>query len=135
MLWRGGRQSGNIEDRRGISMGRGLAGGGVGAIILAVMALLFGFDPGTLVQDDGTNVPSSYDERGQNPSPAQDEGRAFAASVLADTEDAWHRIFGELGRDYVEPKLVLFSGAVESACGLAQSAVGPFYCPRDRKVY
>lgn len=107
-------------------------GGGIGGVILLVIALIFGADPGTVLNGN-TNTASDYDG-----APLSDEDRELAdlvAVVLADTEDTWNEIFAEEGLDYREPTLVLFSGAVESACGFAQSAVGPFYCPADEKVY
>src|SRR5262245_2713688 len=125
MLWRGGRQSGNIEDRRGLSIGRGVAGGGIGTIAIVLIALFLGVDPRLLLQDDAGTTPASYSPTGSAP-PAADDERAFVATVLADTEDAWHAIFGRLGRSYEEPTLVLFSRVVQSACGRANSAVGPF---------
>ncbi|MFO1056757.1 MAG: neutral zinc metallopeptidase [Dongiaceae bacterium] len=139
MLWRGGRQSGNIEDRRGISLGGGrLAGGGIGAVIIALIALYFGVDP-SVILDGGQPAPGvdsgPVDSGSSAPPSGQDEAREFVAVVLADTEDAWGDIFRNAGRSYDPPVLVLFTGAVQSACGMAESAVGPFYCPRDRKVY
>jgi predicted metalloprotease len=134
MLWRGGRQSSNIEDRRGISLGGGrLAGGGIGAVIIVLIALYFGVDP-SVVLDNGQPGPG-VDSGTSAPPSGQDEARDFVAVVLADTEDAWADIFRQAGRRYDPTVLVLFSGAVDSACGMAQAAVGPFYCPRDRKVY
>ena len=135
MLWRGGRQSGNIEDRRGVSLGRGIAGGGIGTVVIVLIALFLGVDPRVLLQGDTEATPSSYDAPAPRAAPAQDDERAFVATVLADIEDVWHRLFKTLGRTYEEPTLVLFTGAVQSACGMAQSAVGPFYCPRDHRVY
>jgi predicted metalloprotease len=139
MLWRGGRQSSNIEDRRGISLGGGrLAGGGIGAVIIALIALYFGVDP-SVILDNGQPAPGvdtgSVDSGTSAPPAGQDEARQFVGVVLADTEDAWSDIFHRAGRTYQPPVLVLFTGAVQSACGMAESAVGPFYCPRDRKVY
>ena len=136
MRWQMGRRSANVEDRRGIS-GRGVAGLGGGAIlILALIALLTGTNPMELLQQvapttemTGTSVsPGDF-------SPAEQELADFSSVVLADTEDTWTALFEQMGGTYRVPKLVLFSGYVQSACGFAQSAVGPFYCPGDEKVY
>jgi predicted metalloprotease len=132
--WMGGRQSDNVEDRRGIGVPL-VAGGGIGTIVLLVLALFFGFDPSVILQGDGTSPPVT-----QAPAPSasprgDDELRDFVATVLADTEDTWGALFRDMGRQYREPKLVLFNTAVQSACGIAGSATGPFYCPQDQKVY
>jgi predicted metalloprotease len=133
MRWQTGRRSANVEDRRGMRVSPRMAGGGLGAIVIIVLALLFGVDPRMLTQmmPTETSVPAS--------GPAQpgqrDEMSEFVSVVLADTEDTWNELFGRGGETYREPTLVLFSGAVESACGFAQAAVGPFYCPADQKVY
>ena len=130
MRWESGRRSSNVEDRRG-GMGMPIiAGGGIGSIVLLLVALFFGFDPGMLV---GTG-PAPSTEVG-SASPGQDPARDFVSVVLADTEDTWRELFNRMRREYREPKLVLFSGGVQSACGMAGSAVGPFYCPGDEKVY
>jgi len=136
MFWRGGRQSGNIEDRRGIRVSRGLAGGGIGTIILALVAWYFGFDP-TVILNQGTQTNSTSVTPSLNGQPGKQDNELvdFVSVVLADTEDVWHEIFRQMGRTYQEPTLVLFTEAAESACGFAQSAVGPFYCPTDHKVY
>lgn len=131
MLWQKGRRSSNVEDRRG--MGVGIAGGGVGVVVVALIALFFGIDPRVILQNAGSGPPPPA-QQAQGDS-AQDPLRDFVSVVLADTEDSWSEIFRQGGRAYVKPKLVLFTGAVRSACGLAQSAVGPFYCPGDQKVY
>ncbi len=131
MFWQKGRRSSNVEDRRG--MGVGIAGGGIGVVVIALIALFFGIDPRVILQDAGPGpAPPAQQAQGDS---AQDPLRDFVSVVLADTEDSWGEIFRQAGRSYVNPKLVLFSGAVRSACGLAQSAVGPFYCPGDQKVY
>lgn len=133
MRWQGRRESSNIEDRRGMRFGR--AGGiGLGTIVLALVAAYFGVDPSVILQ--GTQPSQQPAEQGPyNESPEEAHLREFVSVVLADTEDAWGAIFAAAGRTYEQPSLVLFSGAVESACGFAQAAVGPFYCPGDRKVY
>jgi predicted metalloprotease len=136
MRWERGRRSDNVEDRRGIRVSRGVAGGGIGALLLVLVALYFGVDPSVLVntgvQPSGSTAP--YAES-RNASPEEERLSEFVSVVLADTEDTWHTLFRQMGQSYQEPSLVLFSGAVESACGFAQAAVGPFYCPRDQKVY
>jgi predicted metalloprotease len=134
MRWEGRRQSENVEDRRGVPAGRAIAGGGAGIALLALLVFLLGGDPGTVLE----NVP------GSGPPAAQGEYRAsaeeeklkeFVSVVLADTEDVWREEFRRQGRSYREPTLVLFTGRVESACGFASAAVGPFYCGADEKVY
>ena len=134
MQWRMGRRSDNVEDRRGMGVPIGVAGGGIGTIILVIAALFFGFDPSVILQ---SGDPSSQVAPGPGPAPskADDELRDFVSVVLADTEDVWKDLFRRRNAEYQEPKLVLFSGAVQSACGFAQAAVGPFYCPADHKVY
>jgi predicted metalloprotease len=136
MRWRGERQSSNVEDRRGIP-GGGLAIGGGGAVIVLIIALLMGADPRALLQQMQQNSVTTTTQPG-GPDAGQgapDEGREFVSVVLAETEDVWGQIFQRAGRQYQEPGLVLFTDAVESACGNASAAVGPFYCPEDRKVY
>jgi predicted metalloprotease len=128
MRWQMGRRSSNVEDRRGMGMPL-VAGGGIGTVVLLLLALFFGFDPGAVVQT-GTR-----DQVGGQASPGADPARDFVSVVLADTEDTWREIFRRHNREYREPKLVLFTGAVSSACGMAGAAVGPFYCPPDERVY
>ncbi|MFO7685847.1 MAG: neutral zinc metallopeptidase [Desulfobacterales bacterium] len=136
MRWEGGRRSDNVEDRRGIRMSRGVAGGGIGALLLVLVALYFGVDPSVVlntgVQPGETTAPYTESRTGL---PEEDRLAEFVSVVLAETEDTWHTLFRQMGQSYQTPSLVLFSGAVESACGFAQAAVGPFYCPRDQKVY
>jgi predicted metalloprotease len=138
MRWKGGRRSENVEDRRTVSP-RGVALGGGGAIILVIVAMLFGADPGKIMQMLQANAPPA--QPGQNGqgaaplNPAEEELKDFVSVVLADTEDVWHEQFRRMGKQYREPTLVLFSGQVESACGRAGASVGPFYCPADQKVY
>ena len=134
MLWGDGRRSENVEDRRGIGVG-GIAGGGVGVVVIALIAMFFGVDPRVILQEAGQGPAPSGQQRAVAIDPAQDKLKDFVSVVLADTEDTWGEIFQRGGSTYERPKLVLFTGAVRSACGLAQSAVGPFYCPGDRKVY
>src|SRR5438128_2532682 len=135
MRWQMGRRSDNIEDRRGMPVGRGAAvGGGIGTLVLVLLAMYFGVDPSVILQgtDPGDSRPAPSVQ--QRPG-GDDQLRDFVSVVLADTEDTWRELFKQMGRQYQEPKLVLFSGAVQSACGFAQAAVGPFYCPGDKKVY
>lgn len=138
MLWKTGRRSENIEDRRGLRISRGLGGGGIGIVVLALVAMFFDIDPRIVMQGAeilGSGPGSSQTETQPIPS-GQEEAKEFTAAVLADTEDTWKALFSEqLNKNYKEPTLVLFSGAVESACGFAQAAMGPFYCARDQKVY
>lgn len=105
----------------------GIVGGGIGAVVLTLLALALGVDPGALVQNSGPTPMSTA---------AEDSAAQFVSVVLADTEEVWQEIFErELGQPYAVPSLVLFTGAVQSACGYAQAAVGPFYCPLDGFVY
>ena len=134
MRWRGERQSTNIEDRRGMSTGKVAVGGGLGTIVIMILALVFGFDPQTLLQqapnDQPSQVQSSRPQSGE-----EEELKQFVGVVLAKSEDVWHEIFRRNGSQYREPTLVLFTDQVRSACGIAGAAVGPFYCPGDEKVY
>jgi predicted metalloprotease len=129
----GRRTSSNIEDRRGTSIGR--AGGiGLGTVVLALLAAYFGVDPSVVLQ----NASQSNVQEQQVPyqeSERESEARHLVSVVLADTEDTWTAIFAANGRTYEPPTLVLFSQAVQTACGVGQSASGPFYCPGDHKVY
>jgi predicted metalloprotease len=138
MRWGGQRESTNIEDRRGmgpVGIGSGLGVGGI--VLVLVVSFLTGTNPLVLlnmvesVQEGSSPVADSPGQTG----PPKDELGRFAAVVLADTEDTWKALLPKLGREYEEPRLVLFSGAVRSACGMGSSAVGPFYCPGDHRVY
>ena len=130
----GDRQSSNVEDRRGVRF-RGAGGIGIGTIILALVAMYFGQDPTVVLQNAQQNSGVQQEQVPYQESAAEAESRKLVSAVLADTEDAWGQIFSSNGRTYEQPKLVLFSGAVQSACGMAQAAVGPFYCPGDHQVY
>jgi predicted metalloprotease len=127
-------ESQNIEDRRGMRASPGLVGGGLGGVALLLIALFFGVDPSILLQG---NVQETQVPQGSLESQAggDDEMRQFVARVLGSTERTWTKIFEAGGRSYDKPTLVLFSGAVESACGFAQAASGPFYCGADHKLY
>lgn len=135
MRWRGGRRSHNVEDRRRATRRpgrRGFAGGGIGALVLLLAALYFGIDPRILLQTGGGPAPPAPTA----PAGGQgDELADFVSVVLADTEDTWHELFERGGGRYRAPTLVLFSGRVQSACGLGEAAAGPFYCPPDERVY
>jgi len=142
MRWQMGRRSQNIEDRRGmapVGMGRGAKAGGIGGagiLVLALIAMLLGVNPLTIlsgIPGGGFGEPESVPS-GRAPA-ANDEDAQFVSAVLAQTEDAWGEIFRQGGQTYRQPSLVLFEGAVQSACGMAGSATGPFYCPADQKVY
>ena len=137
MRWRGERQSENVEDERQSGGGGRIAiGGGVGGVILLLIYLLLGGDLQTLLNIAQESEPSAKTQVETRASNAlKDEMSQFVAVVLGDTEDAWHEIFRQMGRQYEEPKLVLFSQQTRTGCGFASSASGPFYCPDDRKVY
>jgi predicted metalloprotease len=134
MRWQGRKASSNVEDRRGGGIGRGVGIGGVGSLVIALIAMYFGQDPGVVLDQlqGGGQAPSNqpYQETAQ-----EGQRREFVSVVLADTETTWTQLFQGMNQSYQEPTLVLFSNVVESACGRAGAAVGPFYCPGDRKVY
>ena len=136
MRWQGRRQSSNVDDRRG-SRGKNIAvGGGIGTIILVIITLLSGGDLGDvlrLVTGDGNTT--SVNSAPATASPEEDQLANFVRVVLADTEDVWGKVFQQQGSNYQEPTLVLFTGTDQSACGYAQAATGPFYCPVDQQVY
>jgi len=134
MRWTMGRRSDNVEDRRGSGPGMPLvAGGGIGSIILVLVALYFGIDPSVVLQGGGQPAPTAQAPAAS--SRGGDEIKQFVSVVLADTEDTWRELFRGMNREYRDPTLVLFSGSVQSACGMAGAAVGPFYCPGDHKLY
>ena len=138
MRWRDMRRSENVEDRRGMSMGgAGLKLGGGSLLLIVVLSLLTGTNPldilGGLVEE--APPPASVDSGPQRKAPQDDPQADFIRAILGDTEDTWSRLFEQGGGTYEPPRLVLFTGAVQSACGQASSAVGPFYCPPDRRVY
>ena len=136
MRWEFGRKSSNVEDRRGTGVSGPVVGGGIGAIVLSLIVAILGGDPSVLWEQGGPASDSPYSETPQTQrSAAEDQMVDFVSVVLADTEDTWHSLFRQMGGTYVEPTLVLYSNAVESACGFARSAVGPFYCPLDQKLY
>jgi predicted metalloprotease len=157
MLWKGRRQSDNIEDRRGegggfgggnpfgqgggfrIPIGRAAGGGGIKGIIILVILFFvlrfLGIDPMQILGDGGPISNGGGVVAQQGSAPGDDEMKQFVATVLAETEDTWTGIFQSQGLTYKDPKLVLFSGAYPGGCGMAQKAMGPFYCPNDQKVY
>ena len=139
MDFRNGRESRNVEDRRGQG-GRRLGGGGkigIGTIVLALIAMYFGIDPSVVLNTSEMMSPPAVEstQPGQARSPAEDEMARFVSMVLADTEDTWGPIFKAGGAQYREPGMVLYTGATRSACGVGQAEMGPFYCPADGKVY
>jgi predicted metalloprotease len=141
MRWESGRRSENVEDRRGFHVSRGVAGGGIGTLLLVLAALYFGFDPSIFLDQSQISLPGApgagapSQSAPYSASPEEKRLAEFVSVVLADTEDTWQALFRGMGKTYAEPKLVLFSEAVESACGMASAAMGPFYCPMDQKVY
>ena len=138
MRWRDRRQSDNVEDRRGMSIPRGAKIGGVGGLgllAIVVIGMFLGIDPTVLLQSVPDIQSPSVSVQPGNQAGVNDDQRQFVAVVLAETEDVWHDAFQKMGRTYQPPTLVLYSEAVQSACGIAGSAVGPFYCPSDQKVY
>jgi hypothetical protein len=137
MKWQGRRESKNVEDRRGRPLTGMAVGGGLGTILLVILALVFGADPRALLNQLQQQGPAPAQPGADQAADGEhDEARQFVAVVLADTEDVWTELFQRhLRREYPQPKLVLFSGQVQSGCGIAGSAVGPFYCPGDQQVY
>jgi predicted metalloprotease len=133
------QRSENIEDRRGMGIpgGRALAGSGIGIVVIALIAMFFGIDPGVVMQGmQEATVATAPQQPVETKAPAREDQMAdFIAAVLGSTEDTWTEVFARGGKKYQKPVLVLFSGAVQSACGMAQAAVGPFYCPADNKLY
>jgi hypothetical protein len=135
MKWKLGRRSSNVEDRRGQGVPRQvvLGGGGLGTIAIMLLIAIFGGDPSVLLQP---SVQAPVAPKSGSRAASEDQLADFVSVVLADTEDTWSALFRQqLGADYPEPTLVLFTGQVKSACGFAQAAMGPFYCPADQKVY
>jgi predicted metalloprotease len=137
MKWEGRQESENVEDRRGMGRKAGMAAGGGGVIIL-ILALIFGVDPQKIAQLIGQNPGGGAVQQGgqQRPADPEEEKLAqFTKVVFHDTEVIWEDLFRQMGKRYQNPVLVLFSDEVRSACGMADAAVGPFYCPGDSKVY
>jgi len=138
MKWEGRRQSSNMEDRRGMGTGgKVIAGGGLIGVVFLIIQMFMGGDNAQLMQELQNQIQQQQ-TTGTDGQPLSEEDKKmgeFVATVLADTEDVWHKIFKENGMTYVEPKMVLFRGSVQTACGGASSASGPFYCPGDQKIY
>lgn len=133
MKWKGRRTSSNVQDRRGMRSSRGIVGGGVGTIILALIIFFLGGDPSSIINNSSfvqPNAPSEYVQ-----SDEENELYDFASVVLAETETVWDNLFEEQGLEYEYPTLVIYNDSVDTACGPATSAVGPFYCPGDNSVY
>jgi predicted metalloprotease len=128
------RASGNVEDRRGMGVGRIGGGLGVGTIVIAVIAYFLGVDPSTVLNVTEQVAPAQDAREVPRGAPADEMGQ-FAARVLGSTEQVWGAIFDRSNAQYTPPTLVLYDGAVRSACGMGQSAMGPFYCPGDQKLY
>src|SRR5690606_18416128 len=131
MKWQGRRGSDNVEDRRGMSTGTKVVGGGIGTLVIVLLVYLLGGDPSGILQQSGSTETAG-------PVEASEEENAmaqFVSVVLADTEEVWGKIFAQSGATYRQPTLVLFRDQVQSACGYATAASGPFYCPGDEKVY
>lgn len=132
MLWQGRRESDNVEDRRGMSSGGLIAGGGIGSIIIGILYFLLGGNPSDIPSQLGTSPQQTQSA----PRSAEEEKLASLSKVvLADTEDVWTQIFKENGATYTDPKLVMFTEQTQSGCGFSSAATGPFYCPSDQKVY
>ncbi len=137
MRWQDLRQSGNIEDRRGMG-GRGIAlgGGGIGVLILALAVWLCGGDPSQLLEGLQGGAPQTQTTTPANKTGAPDQSGQFAGAIMGSLEDAWKQILPQQSQArYQDPKLVLFTGQVQSACGVAGASTGPFYCPGDLKLY
>jgi len=136
MRWRGERESSNVEDRRGMSGGGRIAiGGGLGTLIIIIIAVLLGADPRQILQQVPTDTAPSTSQAPRPANSEEEQLKQFVSVVLGKTEDVWQDIFRQNGKQYREPTLVLFTDQVQSACGLGSAASGPFYCPGDQKVY
>jgi predicted metalloprotease len=136
MKWEGREESRNVEDRRRMTKRAGIAVGGIGGVVVIVLALMFGIDPSLLLGPGGDpNVNPGGEENKQPLDPEEEKMASFTKVVFRDTEEVWEEQFRKMGKEYDKPTLVLYTGYVQSACGSADSAVGPFYCPADAKVY
>jgi len=131
MKWQGRQGSGNVEDRRGMSTGTKFIGGGIGTLVIVLLVYLLGGDPSSILNQTGSQTTNGPVEATEE----ENQMAQFVSVVLKDTEDVWGKIFEESGATYRQPTLVLFRDQVESACGYATAASGPFYCPGDEKVY
>jgi predicted metalloprotease len=132
MKWQGRRGSSNVEDRRGMSTGGKVVGGGIGTLVIVLLVYLLGGDPSSIIEQGGAGTASPGPIEATE---AENQMAQFVSVVLADTEEVWGKIFAESGATYRKPTLVLFRDQVQSACGYATAASGPFYCPGDEKVY
>lgn len=137
MRWKSGRRSSNVDDRRSVRIsGKAKKGGGIGILVIALVAMYFGIDPSIILQQGANLSDTTTTEQTQyKPTAQENELADFVSVVLADTEDTWDSIFRQSKARYQKPTLVMFTGSVKSACGFAKSAMGPFYCPADQKVY
>jgi predicted metalloprotease len=135
MRWQGRAGSGNIEDRRGMGVGLPVGGGIGGLVLLLLFSALTGQNPLDMINSGGSTTPGQNETVGTTGTGADDPQKEFVSVVLADTEETWRQIFRERGEAYAPPILVLFENATQSACGMGSAAMGPFYCPADRKVY
>lgn len=135
MRWKNREQSSNVEDRRGMRPSVAVGGGGLGIVLIALLVMLFGGDPSALLQGVGDNSATMQPGQMQSGGGIDDEGKEFVSVVLKDTEEVWDEIFRRMGRRYQNPTLVLFTDRVQSGCGVASAAMGPFYCPLDQKLY
>lgn len=133
MRWIGRRESDNVEDRRGGGGGGLVIGGGIGTLVIALIVMLLGGDPSQVLRQ-GADTEQTTEQAPTGPQP-DDQAAKFVKVVLADTEDVWTKLLAEQGEQYPKPVMVLFRGATQSGCGTAQSAMGPFYCPADEKLY
>ena len=128
----GQRSSGNVEDRRGMGMAGGV---GIGGVVIAIIAAFLGFDPGQVLNTVESVQSQRADPREAPKGAPTDDMGQFVSKVLASTEDVWTEVFRQNGRQYTPPTLVLYERGVRSACGMGQTAMGPFYCPNDQKLY
>lgn len=136
MRWRDQRQSENVEDRRGMGGPAMIGGGGIGVLVLALAIYMCGGDPSALLQNQPTGNEVPQPGTAANKVVTQDEQRQFVGAIMGNLEDAWRQILPQQSRTrYKDPKLVLFTGQVSSACGYASAATGPFYCPGDYNLY
>ena len=137
MRWQDLRRSDNVEDRRGLRLPGDAVGGGLGLVVVVIIALVAGVDPRQLLQGvgAGTGTPGAGTPAAGAGTAQNDSMRDFVSAVLGSTEETWNEVFRASGGAYRDPTLVMYSGATESACGLGQAAMGPFYCPNDERVY
>lgn len=137
MKWQGGRRGGNVEDRRGMSGGKKIAFGGVGGIIILLIGLFMGGDPGQLLQQmQGAGEVSTTAQGDYQSTPEEDRLLDFAEVVLTSTDEVWNHLFQQAGQQYQKPTLLVYNQSYETGgCGTGHSAFGPFYCPADQKVY